>query len=52
MFLTACQFQQNIEQVYARTPFLRPKGYEQMLLDEDYRDMWEVGLLINDAQLG
>ena len=48
MFLTACQFQQNIEQVYTRTPFLRPQGQEHMLLDEACRDMWEDGLLITD----
>ena len=51
MFLTACQFQQNIAQVYARTPLLRPIGYERMLLDEHYRDMWEVGLPIEDQLL-
>lgn len=52
MYLTACQFQQNIQDVYERTPLLRPKGYERMLMDERYRDVWEVGLPIEDQALG
>ena len=52
MYLTACQFQQNIQDVYERTPLLRPKGYERMLMDEQYQDVWEVGLPIEDQALG
>ncbi len=51
MYLTACQFQHNINDVYARTPFLRQKGYERMLRDDRYRDVWEVGLPIEDAAI-
>ena len=46
MYLTACRFQENISVVYESTPSLKPKGYERILLDEDYKDVWEVGLPI------
>lgn len=43
MHLTACDFMANINKVYERTPELRPRGYEHVLLDEAYREIWEVG---------
>jgi hypothetical protein len=48
MYLTACRFEENILDVYERTPLLRPHGYERMLLDDRYQDVWEVGLPIED----
>lgn len=44
MYLTACDFQQNIDHVYSSTPLLRPRGYERLFMDENYRDVWEIGL--------
>jgi hypothetical protein len=44
MFLTACDFQENIDQVYTNTPMLRPRGYERILMDDNYQDIWELGL--------
>jgi hypothetical protein len=44
MYLTACRFQENIESVYQRYPILKPVGYERVLLDHQYQDIWEVGL--------
>jgi len=47
MFLTACDFKQNIEAVYHRTAELRPKGYERVFVDDNYRDVWEFGLPVD-----
>lgn len=44
MYLTACDFSKNVERVYAHQPVVRPRGYERVLLDEAYRDLWEIGL--------
>lgn len=44
MHLMACDFHQNIHAVYENNPVLKPRGYERMLLDESYRDIWEAGL--------
>ena len=44
MYLTACRFSENIGDVYATTPQLRPRGYEHVLLDDVHRDIWEIGL--------
>ncbi len=46
MYLTACEFNKHIEDVYMTTPLLKPRGYERMLMDEAYRDIWELGLPI------
>ena len=32
------------DHVYCATPQLRPRGYEHVLLDDAYRDIWEIGL--------
>ena len=44
MYLTACDFSRNIDQVFASTPMLRPRGYERMFLDDNYQDVWEIGV--------
>jgi hypothetical protein len=44
MFLTACEFQLHVNQVYELTPKLKPRGYERLLLDVSYQDLWEIGL--------
>jgi len=48
MHLTACDFMENIDKVYDKTPILKPKGYERIFLDENYRDIWEIGLPVED----
>jgi len=49
MYLTACEFAPNIDHVYSSNPILRPKGYERVLLDEKYQDIWEVGLPLEES---
>jgi hypothetical protein len=44
MHLMVCDFQKNIGSVYETSPLLRPHGYERIFLDENYRDVWEIGL--------
>jgi len=44
MYLTSCRFQENIESVYQRYPILKSVGYERVLFDPQYEDVWEVGL--------
>jgi len=44
MYLMACDFRANIDQVLLNTPMLRGRGYERLLLDNDYADVWEIGL--------
>lgn len=44
MYLTACDFEANIERVYSKTPVLRPRGYEGVFLDETCREVWEDGI--------
>lgn len=44
MHLMACDFRENIGIVIDRTPLLRPRGYEHLLLDSNYQDAWEIGL--------
>lgn len=48
MYLTACDFPVQIDGVLQRTPVLRPKGYERVLLDDTYQDLWEVGFPVED----
>lgn len=44
MNLMVCDFRKNIDKVYEANPILRPHGYERVLLDENYQDIWELGL--------
>jgi N-acyl amino acid synthase FeeM len=44
MHLMACDFQKNIVEVIDKTPLLKPRGYEQIFLDPNYADVWEIGL--------
>lgn len=44
MYLMACDFRANIDRVLRNTPLLRAAGYERLLLDSNYADLWEVGL--------
>lgn len=44
MCLMACDFHQNIADVIEETPLLKPRGYEKMFLDQNYQDVWEIGL--------
>jgi hypothetical protein len=44
MYLTACNFSNGVDSVYVNTPSLKPKGYERMFLDLNYKDIWEVGI--------
>lgn len=44
MYLMACDFRANIDRVLFNTPMLRGRGYERVLLDNDYADVWEIGL--------
>ena len=43
MHLTGCNFPENIERVYLKTPSLRPDDTDKKLLDENQQDFWEVG---------
>ncbi len=44
MFLLGCDYRECIEKIYASTPRLKARGYERMLMDEQYMDIWEHGL--------
>jgi hypothetical protein len=44
MHLMACDLKQNRELIMERTPLLKPRGYEQILLDPNCVDLWEIGL--------
>lgn len=44
MHLLACDFQRNIGAVVEKTPMLKPRGYEKLFLDDEYEDVWEIGL--------
>lgn len=44
MHLMACDFRANIGKVLRNTPMLRGLGYERVLLDDAYADIWEIGL--------
>jgi hypothetical protein len=48
MYLTAHNFSEKIGQIYEKTPVLKPKGYERIFFDDNYRDVWEIGLPIED----
>lgn len=43
MFLNIFSFE-KIETVYQNNSILRMKGYERLFFDENYRDVWEIGL--------
>jgi hypothetical protein len=44
MHLMVCDLKQNRELIMERTPLLKPRGYEQILLDPNCEDLWEIGL--------
>lgn len=44
MYLMSCDFKKNINAVYHNYPILKPKGYERLFFDENYQDVWEIGL--------
>jgi hypothetical protein len=44
MHLMACDLKRNSGLIMERTPMLKPRGYEQILLDPNCEDLWEVGL--------
>lgn len=44
MFLTACEFSKNIDDVYRANPVLKPNGGERIFLDDSCKSLWEVGL--------
>jgi hypothetical protein len=46
MHLMACDLRQNnvLFAITQGTPSLRPRGYEQIFLDQKYQEIWEVGL--------
>jgi hypothetical protein len=44
MYLMACDFRANIDRVLLQTPLLKAMGYERLFLDNNYADLWEVGL--------
>ena len=46
MHLLACDFHQNIGAVMEKTSVLRPRGYEKLFFDDNYEDVWEIGLPI------
>jgi len=46
MYLTACDFSKHIDSVYLNNPAVRPRGFERVLLDPTYQDIWEIGLPI------
>jgi hypothetical protein len=52
MQLFRSNFTQMGEQIRQATPLLRPSGYERVLLDPNYEDVWEVGLPVECPHLG
>lgn len=48
MYLTACNFQENIKSVYEKHPLLKPLGNEHIFLKDEYKHLWEVGLPVEE----
>ena len=44
MHLMACDFKINSGPVFIKSPVLKPKGYERVFFDDNYQDIWEIGL--------
>jgi len=44
MYLMACNLRQNNALITTSTPTLKPRGYEQVFLDQKYQEIWEIGL--------
>ncbi len=44
MYLMVGNLEKTLTAVYEKNPNLKPFGYERMFFDENYRDVWEIGL--------
>ena len=44
MHLMICDLRRNNAFITEETPSLKPRGYEQVFLDQKYQEIWEIGL--------